>query len=101
PNLSVTRAPRRLRILLLSQYFPPEIGATQSRMQSFAEYLAARGHQVTVLCEFPNHPHGVIPKSYRRHMYEDDRANPYRVLRAWVKANPEKTQKTRIEFYLS
>ena len=37
------RADRRLRIILLSQYFPPEVGATQSRMQSFAEYLAARG----------------------------------------------------------
>jgi glycosyltransferase involved in cell wall biosynthesis len=101
PRLSVTRAPRRLRIVLLSQYFPPEVGATQSRMQSFAEYLAARGHQVTVICEFPNHPHGVIPESYRGHIYEDDRSNPYRVLRVWVKAATEKTQKTRIEFYLS
>ena len=87
--------------LLLSQYFPPEVGATQSRMQAFAEYLAARGHQVTVICEFPNHPHGVIPDSYRGHLYEDDRSNPYRVLRVWVKANEEKTQKTRMEFYLS
>ena len=51
---------------LLSQYFPPEIGATQSRMQAFAEYLAARGHQVTVICEFPNHPHGVIPRELPR-----------------------------------
>ena len=33
-------APRALRIVLVSQYFPPEIGATQSRMQAFAEYLA-------------------------------------------------------------
>jgi glycosyltransferase involved in cell wall biosynthesis len=101
PNLSTAPAPRRLRILLLSQYFPPEVGATQSRMQSFAEYLSARGHQVTVICEFPNHPHGVIPESYHGHLYEDDRSNPYRVLRVWVKANPEKTQKTRMAFYLS
>ncbi len=101
PRLSVEQAPRRLRIILLSQYFPPEVGATQSRMQSFAEHLAARGHQVTVICEFPNHPHGVIPASYRGHMYEDDRSNPYRVLRVWVRATTEKTQKTRMEFYLS
>jgi len=101
PKLAVAPAPRRLRIVLLSQYFAPEVGATQSRMQSFAEYLAARGHQVTVICEFPNHPHGVIPESYRGHLYEDDRSNPYRVLRVWVKANPEKTQTTRMAFYLS
>jgi glycosyltransferase involved in cell wall biosynthesis len=101
PALSVQPAPRRLRIVLLSQYFAPEVGATQSRMQSFAEYLSARGHQVTVICEFPNHPGGVIPDSYRHHVWEDDRSNPYRVLRVWVKANPEKTQKTRMAFYLS
>ena len=101
PALSVEPAPHRLRIVLLSQYFPPEVGATQSRMQSFAEYLSARGHQVTVICEFPNHPTGVIPNSYRHHVWEDDRSNPYRVLRVWVKANPEKTQKTRMAFYLS
>lgn len=97
----VERAGRPLRILLLSQYFPPEIGATQSRMQAFAEYLAARGHDVTVICEFPNHPHGVIPPEYRGHAYEDDRSNPYRVLRVWVKASEEKTQRTRMAFYLS
>src|SRR5205085_3471589 len=45
----IHRAPERLRILLLSQYFPPEIGATQSRMQAFPEYFAARGHKVTAI----------------------------------------------------
>jgi putative colanic acid biosynthesis glycosyltransferase WcaI len=97
----VGRSQRPLRILLLSQYFSPEVGATQSRMQAFAEYLAARGHDVTVIAEFPNHPHGVIPSDYRGRLYEDDRSNPYRVLRVWVKASEEKTQRTRMKFYLS
>jgi glycosyltransferase involved in cell wall biosynthesis len=93
--------PRSLKIVLVSQYFPPEIGATQLRMQAFAEYLAARGHRVTVICEQPNHPHGVIPASYRGVLVEDDRSNEYRVLRVWVKASREKTQRTRMAFYLS
>jgi glycosyltransferase involved in cell wall biosynthesis len=96
-----TRAPRPLRVLLVSQYFPPEVGATQSRMQSFAEHLADRGHDVTVISEFPNHPRGVIPREYKGRFVEDDRSNGYRVLRTWVKTNPEKTQVTRLEFYLS
>lgn len=92
---------RQLRVILVSQYFPPEVGATQTRMQTFAEYLAARGHDVTVICEFPNHPHGTIPSKYRGRILEDDRSNPYRILRVWVKANPEKTRSTRLAFYLS
>jgi glycosyltransferase involved in cell wall biosynthesis len=95
------RAGRPVRVLLLSQYFPPEVGATQTRMQAFAEYLSARGHDVTVICEFPNHPQGVIPAEYRGRLIEDDRSNGYRVLRVWVDATPEKTQRTRMALYLS
>jgi len=106
PTLAVRDRPkrpaeRRLRVVMLSQYFPPEIGATQSRAQAFAEYLSAQGHDVTVICEFPNHPHGVIPEIYRGRMIQDDRSNPYRVLRVRVLATTEKTQLTRMQFYLS
>jgi glycosyltransferase involved in cell wall biosynthesis len=97
----VGRAHRRLRVVLVSQYFPPEVGATQTRMQSFAEYLTGRGHDVTVICEFPNHPSGIVPERYRGHLLEDDRTNGYRVLRTWVRASEEKTPETRIAFYLS
>lgn len=97
----IDRATRKLNIVLLSQYFPPEVGATQSRMQSFAEYLHQRGHHVTVIAEFPNHPFGVVPARYRGHLLDDDRSNGYRVLRVWAKASEEKTQRTRLAFYLS
>ena len=92
---------QRLRVILVSQYFPPEVGATQSRMQAFAEHLAAQGHDVTVICEFPNHPHGVIPEEYRGRLVVDDRSNAFRTLRVWVRASREKTQATRMQFYLS
>jgi glycosyltransferase involved in cell wall biosynthesis len=93
------RAERKLRVIIVSQYFPPEIGATQLRMQSFAEYLALRGHDVTVISEFPNHPHGVVPADYRHRILEDDRSNPYRVIRVWVKTGTVKNQATRLAFY--
>jgi glycosyltransferase involved in cell wall biosynthesis len=102
PRRARIAAPKRsLRVVLVSQYFPPEVGATQARMQSFAEHLAERGHQVTVIAEFPNHPQGVIPPEYRHRIVEDDRSNAYRVLRVWVRTSPEKTQMTRLSFYLS
>src|SRR5581483_52089 len=98
---SVEPAPRKLRVLIVSQYFPPEVGATQSRMQAFAEYLARRGHDVTVIAEFPNHPVGVVPPEYRGRLVEVDRSNPYKVVRVWVRASTEKTQRTRLSFYTS
>lgn len=94
-------APWQVRIVLVSQYFPPEIGATQSRMQAFAEYLAARGHDVTVVSEFPNHPHGVMPERYGKRVVAIDESNPYRVIRVWVKTSRVKNQQTRLAFYAS
>jgi glycosyltransferase involved in cell wall biosynthesis len=99
---AVRRLPgRRMRVILVSQYFPPEVGATQSRMQSFAEHLAEVGHQVTVITEFPNHPMGVFPPEYHGRIVQDDRSNGYRILRVWVRTSPHKTPVTRMAFYLS
>jgi glycosyltransferase involved in cell wall biosynthesis len=88
-----------MRILLLSQYFYPEVGATQTRMMEFARALASAGHEVDVLTEFPNHPLGVIPDSYRGRWIEVDQTLPFRIIRVRVSASPVKTLRTRLMFY--
>jgi glycosyltransferase involved in cell wall biosynthesis len=90
-----------MRVLLLSQYFFPEVGATQTRMYQFAKTLAELGHTVDVLTEFPNHPTGVIPDSYRGRWLEYDGSHPFRIVRVRVFASPHKTFLTRIAFYFS
>ena len=90
-----------MRILYLSQYFPPEIGATQSRAIEMAKGLVRAGHQVTVLCEVPNHPHGIIPKEYRGKLYQRSQLDGIDIIRVWVKASPTKTPSSRMAFYLS
>lgn len=91
----------KLRILLLSQYFHPEVGATQTRIWEFARHLAARGHDVTVVSEFPNHPHGKIPESYRGKWFEEERLDGFDVLRVPVWTSEKKTFLTRLFFYAS
>src|SRR5438045_8866606 len=65
---SLGRAP--MRILYFSQYFPPEVGATQTRAYEMSRYLASQGHHVTVVTEVPNHPSGIIPPAYRGRLME-------------------------------
>jgi glycosyltransferase involved in cell wall biosynthesis len=88
-----------MRVLLISQYFHPEVGATQTRMREFARALAAAGHDVDVLTEFPNHPTGVIPPEYRWRMIEQAPLDGFRVIRVRVLASPRKTFWTRLAFY--
>jgi glycosyltransferase involved in cell wall biosynthesis len=88
-----------MKVLLLTQYFPPEIGATQNRMAEFAAALAAAGHDVEVLTEVPNHPSGIVAPAYRRRWVYRDEERGYRVTRVWVFARPRKTFATRLGFY--
>ena len=84
-----------MRILYLSQYFPPEVGATQTRAHEMAKGLALAGHEVTVLTEAPNHPHGVIPPTYRGRLHTRSHEDGMDVIRVWVKTSPDKTFRTR------
>jgi glycosyltransferase involved in cell wall biosynthesis len=47
-----------MKILYISQYYPPEMGAPSARVSELSREWAKRGHQVTVLTAFPHHPHG-------------------------------------------
>ncbi len=90
-----------MRILILSQYFTPEVGATQTRMHQFAKNLVAKGHKVRVICEFPNHPKGIIPPEYDGKMVEKTELDGFSVTRLRVVTSPKKTFLTRLLFYLS
>jgi colanic acid biosynthesis glycosyl transferase WcaI len=90
-----------VRILYFSQYFPPEVGATQTRAWEMSRYLAGQGHYVTVVTEVPNHPSGIIAPRYRGKLMRRSREEGVDVMRLWVAASPEKTFRTRMQFYLS
>jgi len=53
-----------MKILIITQYFPPEIGAAAERMNSLAGFLSERA-QVAVLAPVPSYPWGIIPKEDR------------------------------------
>jgi glycosyltransferase involved in cell wall biosynthesis len=90
-----------MRILYLSQYFPPEAGATQTRAYEMAKNWVRLGHQVTILTEFPNHPSGIISPDYKGKLFERSTLEGIEVLRVWVKASPEKSFKNRMWFYFT
>lgn len=88
-----------MRILLLSQYFTPEVTAARVRLQPLAEGLAARGHDVEVICEVPNHPEGIVREGYRKRLIQQRQLDGFSVRYVWVRASPVKTQRSRLLFY--
>ena len=49
-----------MKILLLTDYYPPESNAPALRCSYHAEYWAKKGHDVTVLTCAPNFPNGIL-----------------------------------------
>ena len=88
-----------MKTLLVSQYYAPEVGATQNRMTSFVQGLARHGHDMTVVCEQPNHPAGVFQPGYGRRPLVSRDEEGARVHRLWVATSPRKTTSTRLAFY--
>jgi colanic acid biosynthesis glycosyl transferase WcaI len=78
------------RILFLTHYFHPEVGASQTRILECARLLHARGYEVTVLTGFPNYPDGVIPEGYRGRLLDTETIDGIRVLRSAVYPAPNR-----------
>jgi len=76
------------RIVVVTHYFPPEIGAPQARLSEMARSWAAAGADVTVLTGMPNHPTGIIPPQYKGKRRVVEEVDGYRVVRTWLYATP-------------
>jgi len=93
-----------MKILYVSQYFPPEMGAPGARASELSRHWANAGHEVTVLTGFPNHPTGVVPPEYRdkfRRLVIREHIHGVQVLRTWLLPFPNRKAHERMLNYSS
>jgi glycosyltransferase involved in cell wall biosynthesis len=72
-----------MRILIHSQYFPPEIGAPQSRLSELAIELEKMGFCVSVLTAFPNYPTGKIFPGYSG-FFRNEKSGRIKIFRSFI-----------------
>jgi colanic acid biosynthesis glycosyl transferase WcaI len=53
-----------MRLVICTQYYPPEVGAPQNRLSELARLMSDQGHEVSVLTAMPNYPTGKIHDNY-------------------------------------
>ena len=93
-----------MKILYLSQYFPPEMGAPAARAAELARYWVQDGHEVTVLTGFPNHPTGVLSAEYRskmRRLVMRENVDGVNIVRTWLFPFPNRKAYERVLNYSS
>jgi len=90
-----------MKILLLTQYFPPETGAPQNRLHSLAMYLTDFGAKVTVLTAMPNYPQNEVQEKYRGKWYYEEEMDSLKIYRGWIYVSKSKGVLSRLLNYFS
>ena len=62
-----------MRILIHTQYYPPEMGAPQARLSDLAKRLKALCHEIQILTAFPNYPTGRVFDGYPRFYMREEK----------------------------
>ncbi|MCF7822783.1 MAG: glycosyltransferase family 4 protein [Candidatus Marinimicrobia bacterium] len=72
-----------MHLCILTQYYPPEIGAPQARLSELAKFMVKSGHQVTVLTAMPNYPTGQVFQGYGGFVRKETR-DGVSIIRAYI-----------------
>ena len=93
--------PGALRILFLTQNFPPEIGAKAARLFELTRRLAARGHDVRVITAVPNYPTGKVFPGFRWRVRVEECREGVQIVRTWLKPSNSVRSVARLVSYLT
>src|SRR5579863_4367508 len=90
-----------MRILILTQYYPPETGAAQNRLKGWGEHFARAGHTVTVLTAFPSYPQGEVFEGFRGRFFLEEKRGDLKILRCWTVVTKRRAFFPRLANYFS
>lgn len=90
-----------MRLLILTQYFPPETGAPQNRLFELALRLKDKGVDVEILTAMPNYPKMEIMEEYKGLKYKEEVMEGLKVYRSKIYVSKEKGVLKRLMVYFS
>lgn len=90
-----------MKLLILTQYFPPEVGAPQNRLFELAVRLKKSGIDVSVLTAMPNYPQMKIYAGYENKDYFYEEIDEIPVHRASIYLPKSKSIIERLKNYFS
>ena len=73
-----------MKLLIISNYYNPEIGAAPSRISMLAEGLSELGNEVNIVCPLPNYPFGKIFDGYKNKFFFKEVLGSIEIHRYWI-----------------
>ncbi len=90
-----------MKIIILTQYFPPEVGAAQNRLFETASRLQKNGAEIKILTAMPNYPEMKIKEGYKGKFYLKENIGGLEIHRAWIYVGNNKKILSRLLNYFS
>ncbi len=90
-----------MKILFITDNFPPEVNAPASRTYDHCKRWVEKGVQVTVITCAPNFPQGKVYEGYRNCLYQTEYVDGIKVIRVWSYIAANEGFVKRIIDYLS
>ncbi len=90
-----------MRIIFLTQYFPPEVGAPQNRLFELALHLQRLGAEVIVMTAMPNYPDMKVKPAYRGKFIVKEDIQGIKVIRSWIFVKKSSAVSVRLLNYFS
>jgi glycosyltransferase involved in cell wall biosynthesis len=90
-----------MRLLILTQYYPPEIGAPQNRIHELAVRLIKQGVHVEVITAMPNYPVNRIHEAYKNGKIKQEYIDGVLVHRSRIYVSLSKSIISRLLNYFS
>ena len=90
-----------MKLLLITQYFPPEVGAPQNRLSELALRLIEEGVEITVLTAMPNYPQMEIHEEYIGKKHCKEKFGGCTIYRTAIYVSKSKSITTRLRNYFS
>lgn len=72
-----------MKILFLTDNFPPEVNAPASRTYDHAKKWVSEGHDITVITCAPNFPQGRVYAGYKNKLFQTEVMDGIKVIRVW------------------
>ena len=88
-----------MRVVVLTQYYPPETGAPQGRLSDLVRRMVAAGDQVHVVTAMPSYPNGRVFDGWRGKLVASELRDGAVVLRSWIWATPSKAVVRQLASY--
>jgi len=90
-----------MKILFLTDNFPPEVNAPATRTYEHCREWVKAGNEVTVITCFPNYPTGKIYEGYKNSLRKTEWMDGIKVIRVWSYMTANKGFAKRILDYIS